>query len=160
MNTIIVKNKLLYNTFWMCVVIVLCLVSSVLIQPWYKSDYKSYPDKAVLEESIETINSYPLYFKVIYAPVIEEMIFRSPILIFILLQVKYKKLKGNPYIIAILFGLLFGFGHISNGGIYTFPSAIFSTSFDGIMFGLLVVKTRSLLSSIGAHSVLNLFACV
>ena len=160
MSTTSIKNKLLHNTFWMCVVIVLCLISNVLIQPWYSSDYESYPDKAVLEESIETINSYPLYFKVIYAPVIEEMIFRSPILIFILLQTKYKKLKGNPYVLAILIGILFGFGHISNGGIYTLPSAIFSTSFDGILFGFLVVKTRCVIPSIGAHSILNLLASI
>ena len=153
-----IKTKQLHNSFWMCVVIVLCLMSNILIQPWYSSDYESYPDKAVLEESIETINSYPLYFKVIYAPVIEEMIFRSPILIFILLQGKYKKLKGNPYILVVLFGLLFGFGHVSNGGIYTLPSAIFSVTFDGIMFGILVIKTRGIISSITAHSILNLIA--
>ena len=155
-----IKSKLLHNVFWMCVVIVLCMVSSVLIQSWYISDYESYPDKAELEESIEVMESYPLILKVIYAPIIEEMIFRSPILIFILLSAKYKKIKGNPYIVAILFGLLFGIGHISNGGVYTLPSAIFNVTFDGIMFGALVVKTRNLLLSIGAHSILNLLASV
>lgn len=155
-----IKHKLLHSAFWMCVVIVLCMVSSILIQSWYISDYESYPDKSELEESIEVMESYPLVLKVIYAPIIEEVIFRSPILIFILLSAKYKKIKGNPYVVAILFGLLFGFGHISNGGIYTLPSAIFSTSFDGILFGALVVKTKSLLPSIGAHSILNLLASV
>lgn len=155
-----IKHKLLHSAFWMCVVIVLCMVSSILIQSWYISDYENYPDKSELEESIEVMEAYPLVLKVIYAPVIEEVIFRSPILIFILLSAKYKKIKGNPYIVAVLFGLLFGFGHISNGGIYTLPSAIFSTSFDGIMFGVLVVKTKSLLPSIGAHSILNLLASI
>ena len=160
MSSTSIKHKLLHNTFWMCVVIVLCLISSILIQPWHTADKENYPDKEILEESIEVMESHSLALKVIYAPIIEEMIFRSPILIFILLQTKYKKLKGNPYIVAILFGLLFGFGHISNGGIYTLPSAIFSTSFDGILFGLLVVKTRCILPSIGAHSVLNLLASI
>lgn len=160
MTTTSVKSKLLHNSFWMCVVIVLCMISSVLIQSWYISDYENYPDKSELEESIEVMESYPLVLKVIYAPVIEEMIFRNPILIFILLSAKYKKIKGNPYVLAVLFGLLFGFGHISNGGIYTLPSAIFSTTFDGILFGALVVKTRSLLPSIGAHSILNLLASI
>ena len=160
MSTTPIKHKLLHNTFWMCVVIVLCMISSVLIQSWYVFDYENYPDKAELEESIEVMESYPLILKVIYAPLIEEMIFRSPILIFMLLSAKYKRIKGNPYVVAIIFGLLFGFGHISNGGIYTLPSAIFSTSFDGILFGALVVKTRSLLPSIGAHSILNLLASI
>ena len=160
MITTSTKTKLLHNTFWMCVVIVLCIISNILAQGWYESDYENYPDKAELEESIETQDSYPLYFKVIYAPFIEEMIFRSPILIFMLLSVKYKKIKGNPYILVVLFGLLFGFGHIANGGIYTLPSAIFITSFHGCMFGVLVVKTRSLLPSIGSHSVLNLLGCI
>lgn len=160
MITTSIKHKLLHNTFWTCIVIITCLTVSFLIQGWFDSDYENYPDKSELEESIETINTYPLYFKVIYAPVIEEVIFRSPILIFILLSTKYRKIKGNPYVVAVLFGLLFGFGHISNGGIYTLPSAIFSTSFDGVMFGLLVVKTRGLLPSITAHSVLNLLACI
>ena len=155
-----IKTKLLHNTFWMCIVIVLCIISSVLIQSWYISDYESYPDKSELEESIEVMESYPLVLKVIYAPIIEEVIFRSPILIFILLSAKYKKIKGNPYIVAVLFGLLFGIEHISNGGIYTLPSAIFNVSFDGILFGALVVKTRSLIPSIGAHSILNLLASI
>ena len=159
-TTIPIKTKLLHNTFWMCVVIVICLVVGILIQSWYTYDYESYPDKSELEESIEVMESYPLVLKVIYAPIIEEMIFRSPILIFILLSAKYKRIKGNPYVVAVLFGLLFGIGHISNGGVYTLPSAIFNVTFDGILFGFLVVKTRGLVCSIGAHSILNLMACI
>lgn len=160
MSTIPIKTKLLHYTFWMCIVIVLCMTSSVLIQYWYISDYESYSNKSELEESIEVMQSHPLVLKVIYAPLIEEVMFRSPILIFILLSAKYKRIKGNPYVVAVIFGLLFGFGHISNGGVYTLPSAIFNVSFDGIMFGVLVVKTRSLLPSIGAHSLLNLLASI
>ena len=160
MTTTSIKRKLLHNTFWMCIVIVLCIISNISVQSWYESDYENYPDKAVLEESIETMNSYPLYFKVIYTPFIEEMIFRSPILIFMLLSAKYKRIKGNPYVLAILIGILFGFGHISNGGVYTLPSAIFLTSFHGVLFGVLVVKTKCILPSIGSHSVLNLLGCV
>lgn len=149
-------NNILSIVIPILLVILLCLVSNVLIKPWYDYEKSMYPNQEAFTKTEEITKAIPWHTKVITAPIIEELIFRSPIYILLVYFAKHKKEnKKLLYSFVIVLGILFGLMHITNGGAYVLPSIIFLTSLHGILFGALVVKTRQLYPAMMAHGGMN-----
>jgi membrane protease YdiL (CAAX protease family) len=86
-----------------------------------------------------------LYLLVIIQPFCEEFFFRG------FLLEKITALSNAPVAIIVT-ALLFGISHLS----YTYAYTAFVAVFLGLIFGLVVVKTKNLVSSIFTHTVLNI----
>lgn len=149
-------NKVLLTIGFILLVIVLCLISNILVKPWYDHDRSKYPDQKPFIEAEEITRAIPWYTKVITGPIIEEILFRSPIYILLMYFAKHKKeSKKLLYSFVVLLGIAFGLMHITNGGVYTLPSIIFLTSLHGTLFGVLVAMTKQLYPAVVAHGVIN-----
>jgi len=147
-------KKLLYNIFWILLVVLSCFVVSILVSPWFDYEFGNHPDKEMLsEEYDEVVESASWQLKVIIAPICEEMVFRFPLFLFVL---KYgKDHKRVMYLLALVFALLFGLTHVFNCGLYALPSVVFTVSMHGFLYGVLVIKTRNVVCSMVAHGAYN-----
>lgn len=147
-------NKVLYNILLTLVVLLSCMVVTVSVSPWFDNEFGNRPDKELLsEEYDEVVESFSWQLKVIVAPFVEEMLFRFPLLLFVL---RYgKNHKKVMYLLALMFGIAFGLTHISGCGLYALPSVVFTMSMHGFLYGILVIKTRNMLCPIAAHSAYN-----
>ena len=147
-------NKVLYNIFWILLVVLSCFVVTILVSPWFNHEFGNHPEKDLLsDEYDEVVESASWQLKVIIAPFVEEMLFRCPLLLFVL---KYgKKHKKAMYLLALVFGVLFGLTHVFSCGLYALPSVVFTMSVHGFLYGILVIKTKNMLCPIAAHSVYN-----
>ena len=97
----------------------------------------------------EYINKYPLYMiysSIIFAPLIEELIFRKTI----------KKIFKYKYLFIIISGLIFGILHISN--FKDINEILFSIPYIimGIDFAYIYYKTDNIFTTISFHLLHNL----
>jgi len=86
-----------------------------------------------------------LYLLVIIQPFCEEFFFRG------FLLEKITKISNVP-IAIVSTALLFGLSHLS----YTYAYTAYVAVVLGLIFGLVVVKTKNLFSSVFAHTILNI----
>lgn len=86
-----------------------------------------------------------LYLLVIIQPFCEEFFFRG------FLFEKIQKTAGIP-LAVIITSVLFGISHLS----YTYAYAAFTAMFLGVLFSLVVIKTKNLYSAIFAHTLINI----
>lgn len=86
-----------------------------------------------------------LYLLVIIQPFCEEFFFRG------FLFEKIQKTAGIPLAVLIT-SVLFGISHLS----YTYAYAAFTAVFLGVLFSLVVLKTKNLYSAIFAHTLINI----
>lgn len=86
-----------------------------------------------------------LYLLVIIQPFCEEFFFRG------FLFEKIQKTAGIP-LAVIITSVLFGISHLS----YTYAYAAFTAVFLGVLFSLVVIKTKNLYSAIFAHTLINI----
>ena len=147
-------NKVLYNILLTLVVLLSCMVVTVLVSPWFDSEFGNRPDKELLsEEYDDVVDSFSWQLKVIIAPFVEEMLFRFPLLLIVL---KYgKDHKKVMYLLALVFGVAFGLTHVSSCGLYALPSVVFTLSVHGFLYGILVIKTKNMLCPIISHGAYN-----
>ena len=97
---------------------------------------------------LEQLFSLPsLYILVAVQPFCEEFFFRG------FLLEKLQKIGGIP-LAVLLTSILFGISHLS----YTYAYAAFIAIFLGVLFSLVVIKTKNLYSSIFAHTVINIIS--
>lgn len=107
------------------------------------------------EESVRSlVNMAPLYMVfqlVIYAPIVEELIFRKSI----------RDVFDNKVLFTIISGLIFGGLHIITS-ITNLTSLIYLIPYCslGIAFGLLYVKSDNIFSSIISHTIHNSLALI
>ena len=148
------KNKVLYNIFWTLLIVFSCLIVCVLVEPWFDHDFDDHPERDILsDEYNKVVESASWHLKVIIAPFCEEMVFRFPLLLFVL---KYgKSHKKVTYLLALVLALLFGLMHVFNCGLYALPSVVFTMSMHGFLYGILVIKTKNMLCPIVAHGAYN-----
>lgn len=96
---------------------------------------------------------------VAFMSTLEELVFRTPILLTILYT-------ENPLFVAwgvnIIMAIMFGLAHSGNSVEYSdgtiekhTPSMIFHAALDGLLYGFLVILTRSLLPAIFLHILWN-----
>lgn len=93
------------------------------------------------------INPLYIYFSaVIFAPVIEELVFRKAI----------KNIIPNKYIFILTSGLIFGWLHI-NGNINNWYDALYLIPYSslGVAFAYMLYKTDNIFTTIGFHFMHN-----
>ena len=148
------KNKILYNIFWILLIVFSCLVVTVLAEPWFDHDFENHPNSELLSNEYNTVvDSFPWHLKVIVAPFVEEMLFRFPLLLIVL---RYgKNHKNAMYLLALISGVAFGLTHVSSCGLYALSSVVFTLSMHGFLHGILVIKTKNMLCPIISHGVYN-----
>lgn len=100
------------------------------------------------------IDAYPLYMAfsvMVYAPVVEELVFRKSIRAFI----------NNKWLYALVSGLVFGGLHAISS-ITDYLSLLYLIPYCslGIIFGLLYYKTNNIFSTIIVHSIHNTIAFI
>lgn len=148
------KDKVLKDINLTLVILLSCMVVSVLLSPWFDYELENHHDGELLSNEYNTVvDSFSWKIKVIVAPFVEEMLFRFPLLLLVL---RYgKNHKKGMYLLALVFGILFGLTHVFNCGLYALPSVVFTMSMHGFLYGILVIKTRNMLCPIAAHSAYN-----
>ena len=82
----------------------------------------------------------------VIAPIVEEIIYRGAI------QRGLEKLKIHPMVALIISSLIFGFIHVLSAGDYP---QVFAYIFMGFVLGYVYQKTKSLVSSIAIHMLIN-----
>jgi len=131
------------------------LIISLILNPIYEYEYNNYPDKEALGVELPDL---PLFYTGIFGPIIEEHLFRLPLLVIFLLlfknktERKYKIILGT---LVVMFSLLFAFAHIGNSGIYLLKTIFLHTFLFGIIFNCLAIKSESLLYPTIVHSLNN-----
>ena len=147
-------NKILYNIFWTLLVILSCFVTSVVLEHWFDYELENHPDGNKLSDEYNTMSdSFSWQIKVIIAPFVEEMLFRFPLLLFV---IKYgRDHKKVMYLLALVFGIAFSLIHISNANLYSFYSVLFTLSVHGFLYGVLVIKTKCIVCPMVAHGAYN-----
>lgn len=135
----------------------------LLASPLVDYAAKHYPNPEMLEKS--AVDQMPLWFIIIVGPILEEIMFRGPVLLLFLLaiflsnkfQLKPSYLKLISGILIISSGILFGLVHLSNSGIYLLVPIIALISIQGMLYAWLTIKTRSIIWPILLHMLHNLF---
>jgi len=158
-------NKKIVNNFILVpLAIVFVLFVGVLLVPVRQAEISSYPNPDTLEKGAV---KHTFAISVIWAPMIEEALFRGPILFSFLTFFKkrpvkgiYKRIQliGKILTIAIALSLTFGFAviHIYNGGFYLLRTTLFHTGIFSVVMVLLTIKSKSLMYPTLAHSLNNL----
>ena len=111
--------------------------------------------ESVVSVNQETINSLPLYYtipaSIIYAPIVEETIFRGVI----------RKLFKNNVLFVIVSALAFGFIHITSE-----PTLIMAVVHSlpyvsmGAVLAIVYVKTNNITASMTVHATQNTFSTI
>ena len=102
------------------------------------------------EDQIRTMFSISpmyIYFSgVIFAPIVEELVFRMSV----------KKIIPNKYLFVILSGLLFGYVHLE-GNINNMGDLLYLIPYSalGVAFAYMYEKTKNIYTSIGFHLMHN-----
>lgn len=124
--------------------ILLMVISNIIISRI--TSYKLSGNESLIREYIKKYTLYMFFSSVLYAPIIEELIFRKTI----------KKLFNNKYLFIILSGLIFGILHISN--INDTNEILFSIPYIimGIDFAYIYHKTNNIFTCITFHLCHNL----
>jgi membrane protease YdiL (CAAX protease family) len=156
------RHKILYSIFWILLVILLCLAVDFILEPLFDYELGSHPEGEKLSDDFNVmVDSFPWYTKVVFAPLMEEMLCRFPLLLLVL---KYgKNHKKLMYLLAMVFSILFGLVHVSNGNLYTLYTVLFTVSLHGFLYGVLVIKTRNIVCPMvvhGANNGISLLHCL
>lgn len=115
---------------------------------------------------IFTIINWDFFVRlVIKAPLLEGFLFWGFLWMILKIITIVEELKGFKalemnlfWLSIILIGIIFGLGHLASGN--PLIVAIFVKGFSGILYGWLVVKTRSLWPNILAHALWNFLAMI
>ncbi len=136
-----------YFIFYLAGIIIMALINTLLS----KITNQSYSGNETLIR--EYIDKYPLYMffsSVIFAPVIEEFIFRKSV----------KNIFKNKYLFIIISGLLFGISHITN--FKDINELLFSIPYIimGIDFAYIYHKTNNIFTTMAFHLGHNLILLI
>lgn len=108
------------------------------------------------EEAVRSmIKVYPFYMffsSVIYAPFVEELIFRKSI----------KKAVNDNVLFILLSGILFGLVHVIGSGEYSVNETLMGIPYIimGIDFAYIYYKSRNIFTTMSLHSVHNLILII
>ena len=123
--------------------IILMSVTNIILSKITNQDLSS--NEIIVRDYIQKFPLYMIFSSVIYAPFVEEIIFRKSI----------KNIIKNKYIFIILSGLIFGLLHISklniNEILYSIPYIIM-----GIDFAYIYYKTDNIFTTMTFHLCHNL----
>jgi membrane protease YdiL (CAAX protease family) len=122
--------------------IILMIIGAVLLYIGYNLEGESN-----ITDLEQIFSLAPLVVLITLQPICEEIFFRG------FLLEKLHALAGKEVAI-VLTGVLFGISHLTYGKIY--PAVL--TAIIGMIFALLVIKTKNLYSSIFAHIVYNVIS--
>lgn len=100
-------------------------------------------------------------YMVIFAPILEESIFRGPIYLAVKFD-KDKEMKLLTFFLIFILGIFFGLAHITNLELHTSGAIWYGIERipGGIIYGLVVYRTRSLIPTIITHSLVNYMAYI
>ena len=157
------KKRILKNFLLVPLAVLFILGVGVVLSPIREQEIQQYPNPEALEEEL-IIPSFSV--AVFWAPVIEEHLFRAPVLLSYLTFFR-RKPKRELYIqvqkagkiftafIAIFTVVYFTQLHILNGGFYLLTTTLFHTGVFAVIMMLLAIKTQSLTYPILAHAANN-----
>lgn len=131
---------------WGIITIILAFTLTITFGLIYLFFTKTNPSTVSNIPDLQQLFSTPsLYILVTIQPFCEEFFFRGFLL---------EKISGisNPIIAVILTSILFGISHLSYTYIYT---AIIAVAL-GILFALVILKTKNLYATILAHTIINI----
>ncbi|HUS98821.1 MAG TPA: type II CAAX endopeptidase family protein [Candidatus Thermoplasmatota archaeon] len=135
-------NALLWGVITIVVAFAITMVIGLLYMFFTKID----PSKLSNIPDLEQLFSIPsLYLLVIIQPFCEEFFFRG------FLLEKITKFGGSTLAIIIT-AFLFGMSHLS----YTYAYAAVIAVILGVLFAVVVLKTKNLYASIFAHTIINI----
>jgi hypothetical protein len=130
---------------WGFITVIIAFAITMAIGLLYMYITKIDPSKFSNIPDLQALFTIPsLYLLVTLQPFCEEFFFRG------FLFEKITK-KGGPIIAIISTSLLFGISHLS----YTYAYAAIIAVILGILFSVVVVKTKNLYSAIFAHTLIN-----
>lgn len=131
---------------WGVVIIAITFAVTIVIGLIYLFFTKQNPNTVSNIPDLLKLFSVPsLYLLVILQPFCEEVFFRGFLL---------EKLTtfGGPVVAVIITSVLFGVSHLS----YTYAYTAVLAGILGVLFSLVVLKTKNLYSAIFAHTVINI----
>lgn len=149
------------NATWLFAIVFLCIAVHVAMSPliYYEFNERVRTDTS-FKEKMETAHTalfaLPLLGILFLYPLMEEVIFRGSVYVL----VKRKKSKRVIYAAIFITAAMFAGVHFINGGAYTLISVLSVLFIRGVLFGILILKTESLLLAVMAHSLTNLFECL
>lgn len=138
------KNHLLNNILIYLAGILLMGISNIILTKI--TNYNLAGNEMQVREYINKYPLYMIYSSIIFAPLIEELIFRKTI----------KKIFKYKYLFIIISGLIFGILHISN--FKDINEILFSIPYIimGIDFAYIYYKTDNIFTTISFHLLHNL----
>ena len=142
-------KKYLSSTIFIYIVGVLLMIITNLILSKLTNCSLS-GNEIKVREYIQKFPIYMIYSSIIFAPFVEELIFRKTI----------RKIFNNKYLFIIISGIIFGILHISN---FKDPNEIiFSISYIimGIDFAYIYYKTNNIFTTITFHLCHNLILLI
>jgi membrane protease YdiL (CAAX protease family) len=131
---------------WGFITIIIAFALTMTIGLLYLFLTKTNPNTLSNIPDLQQLFSVPsLYLLVTIQPFCEEFFFRGFLL---------EKIKGisSPMIAVVLTSILFGISHLTYTYIYT---AIIAVAL-GVLFALIILKTKNLYSTILAHTIINI----
>ena len=131
---------------WGFITIILAFALTITIGLIYLFLTKTNPDNVSNIPDLQQLFSTPsLYLLVTIQPFCEEVFFRGFLL---------EKITGisGPTIAVILTSVLFGLSHLS----YTYMYTAFIAVALGILFSIIILKTKNLYTTIFAHTIINI----
>lgn len=132
--------------FWGFITVIVAFGITLAIGLIYMYLTKIDPNTLSNIPDLQQLFSIPsLYLLVVIQPFCEEFFFRG------FLFEKIQKTAGIP-LAVIVTSVFFGVSHLS----YTYAYAAVTAVFLGVLFSLVVVKTRNLYSAIFAHTLINI----
>lgn len=132
--------------FWGFITIIIAFTLTITIGLIYLFLTKTNPNTVSNIPDLQQLFSIPsLYLLVTIQPFCEEFFFRGFLL---------EKIKGisKPTIAVILTSIFFGISHLSYTYMYT---AIIAVAL-GILFAIIILKTKNLYTTIIAHTIINI----
>jgi membrane protease YdiL (CAAX protease family) len=131
---------------WGFITIIIAFVLTITIGLLYLFLTKTNPNTLSNIPDLQQLFSVPsLYLLVTIQPFCEEFFFRG------FLLEKITKIS-NPAIAVVLTAILFGISHLTYTYMYT---AIIAVAL-GVLFAIVILKTKNLYSTIFAHTVINI----
>ena len=120
------------------------LISNLVIMLLFNQDMAT--NEVIIRESFKISPLYIYFSGIIFAPIVEELVFRGAL----------KRIIPNKYLFVIFSGLLFGFIHVSDN-LNTLNDLLYIIPYSsiGIAFAYVYYKTDNIFTSIGLHFMHN-----
>ena len=128
-----------------------CLLAAAIIVPSLQLQELLPKMENLKEEEMAQMLNTPVGILtiILFAPILEELMFRASILRFLLFLCR--KIKGNPWIAIILAAMIFAAAHMN-------PAQIIHPLLMGTLLGWIYYRTKSVLPCILTHFINNALA--